>query len=1093
MRSAAFFFLIALVLGLGSLSAPARAQQPPSAAGPLLRLHRGTFDAREAGKLTGQTPAGWEAAGAAPTPVAIIQFAGPVSAKQRANLEATGARVLEYLPDYAYLVSGGDGQLAAAAALAGVYARADFTLADKLSPGLLAALGRGEANLGKVNLKGWSDDLAPLKQSLAQAGLRRDQALTADQLLTLARLPEVRWIEARGVSKLQNQRGRQVMNVPAVWQRYGYFGNGQIIAVTDSGIDTGVAATMSPDFAGRIVSTLVLSPGGDMGDQIGHGTHVAGSAAGAGVQSGANPAQHQYESSWAGVAPEAGLVVQAFEATATGEIVGFPIENYYGAFLQAYNAGARIHSNSWGDYTGPETDPEAQFGGYVLSSQITDQFVWDHPEATMLFAAGNSARDGTPGVFGFCTDGNGVVDPDSMVTPATAKNVISVGATESDTQGGYATVPWLLIDFCFSTEPISSDVLANNVNGMAAFSSRGPTDDGRIKPELTALGTNIISNQSHYPEAGQNWGPVESNPNYNYSGGTSMATPQVAGAAALVRQWLAARGMAAPSAAAVKSILLNTTSDQGPGQYGVAAFREIPAERPNMVNGWGRADLGFITAPHPYALWVDDHASGLATGQSVAYNHTTARPLQVLTSTQPLRVMLTWTDPPASLSASRALVNDLDLIVTGPGGQRYYGNNVASGDRINNTEGLIINNPPVGAYSVEVRANNVPVSTQRYALTVAGALSTQSQLQLRKTATPAAEVAPGGLLTYNLALTANYNATNAQVVMTDELPENTEFVSASDGAVRTGPGGSIVQWTIPSIAAGATVNRTLTVRVDPAATDGMTIVNSAYRAANNVDITAVGSPVSVPVRLPRGQLSISKTANPGVFVRAGDLITYTLAIGNQGSPVSTARMTDTLPANTSFVAASGSYVRSGAGGSVIAWPIGALNTGQQASRTLTVRVFPETAPNTVISNNAYQVGAGNANRASGSSVDVTVSGTQLSITKRANANTVRAGDLITYTLRVRAGNVDATNVQVHDVIPNNTVFVSASNKPVVKSGTAYWSFAQLTTSQQLNLTLTVRVQPGTANGTVITNANYGVLAEGTQPVYGEPLSVTVVP
>ena len=99
-----------------------------------------------------------------------------------------------------------------------------------------------------------------------------------------------------------------------------------------------------------------------------------------------------------------------------------------------------------------------------------------------------------------------------------------------------------------------------------------------------------------------------------------------------------------------------------------------------------------------------------------------ARPLQVVTSTHPLRFMLVWTDPSASLSAAAQLVNDLDLVVSGPGGP-YYGNNISTGDRTNNVEGIIIDNPPIGSYQVSVTAYNVPISSQPYALVVAGPLS----------------------------------------------------------------------------------------------------------------------------------------------------------------------------------------------------------------------------------------------------------------------------------------------------------------------------------------------------------------------------------
>jgi uncharacterized repeat protein (TIGR01451 family) len=671
-------------------------------------------------------------------------------------------------------------------------------------------------------------------------------ALSADDLLRATALPSVRWIEPASRPRLLNDVARQIMHVGSAWQSRALHGAGQVVGVADSGLDTGNMATLSPDFAGRIVATHVLSPGGDLEDENGHGTHVAGSIAGAGVQSGANPAQHQYAGSFAGVAPEAGLVVQAFEVDASGAVIGLD-PDYYQLFAQAYADGARLHSDSWGDLTGPVSDTEASFGGYPYGSQRADQFLWDHPDMAIFFAAGNSGADGTPGVLGLCTGGDGVVDPDSLLMPGTAKNVITVGASESlRTSGGLSGLPWLALSFCFATPPIALDTISNNPEGMAAFSSRGPADDGRVKPDIVAPGTNIVSARSHAPGAGTLYGVYETNANYVYSAGTSMATPLVAGAGALVRQWLSTQGIANPSGAAVKATLLNTTHDMAPGQYGTGPTQEIPAARPNSVAGWGRADVGFMDAPPPYFLWVDDHAQGVATGASVSYAHTPARPLEVLDSSQPLRVMLAWTDPPASLSAAKQLVNDLDLKVVGPGGATYYGNGVVGGDRTNNVEGIVIDNPPVGQYSIEVRGFNVPIASQPYALAVAGPLDNTPRLTLTKSATPALEVAPGAPITYTLALSAN-RVVPQPVVVTDTLPLGTTFVSASDGGVLQG---STVRWNVPSVGVGAPVLRTLVVRVGANVADGTPIVNAHYRTSSASALATTGAPVTVTVHAP---------------------------------------------------------------------------------------------------------------------------------------------------------------------------------------------------------------------------------------------------
>lgn len=714
-----------MLSGLGIPSTTGAPHQQPAA--PLLRLQRGTFDARQPTPASLQV-AWWEAA---PGSYAIIQFNAPPTIADRERLKDTGVQIHEYLPDYAYLVQGTADQLSAAARLSTVYARTAFVLADKLSPTLLSAVQRGQAIAGSFRITGWPGDQAALDRDLQALNVTGGTASIdgEDVLLQIARLSSVRWIEYATRPRLLNDVARTIMQVEPAWTNYGLFGSNQLIAVADSGLDTGDFGTLSPDFAGRISATHVLSAGGDLGDNFGHGTHVAGSIAGAGVQSGASPAQHAYTNTFAGVAPEAHLVIQAFEAdSSTGEIIGLD-PDYYQLFAQAYGDGARLHSDSWGDATGPITDTEAQFGGYPFGAQRTDQFVWDHPDMTIFVAAGNSGVDGVPGALGFCTGSDGVIDPDSLLSPGTAKNVVTVGAAESNrTSGGLAGFTWFFLNTCFLLSPLGFDYISNNANGMAAFSSRGPTDDGRIKPDIVAPGTNIVSNKSHYPGATTLWGQHETNPDYVYSGGTSMATPLTAGAGTLVRQWLGIRGIITPSAAALKGVLLNTTVDMAPGQYGTGATQEIPFARPNSVAGWGRTNLSFIGAPFPYALWLDDQASGLTTGQLVTYTHTPTDSLRVVTSTQPLRVMLTWTDPPASLSASAQLVNDLDLIVTGPDGSTYRGNANPSGDRINNVEGIVVTAPPIGLYTVTVQAFNVPIAAQPYALVVAGPIASDEPI-----------------------------------------------------------------------------------------------------------------------------------------------------------------------------------------------------------------------------------------------------------------------------------------------------------------------------------------------------------------------------
>jgi hypothetical protein len=146
----------------------------------------------------------------------------------------------------------------------------------------------------------------------------------------------------------------------------------------------------------------------------GHGTHTAVSAVGDGGAGGVGR----------GTAPEAGLVFQAIEDFADVHFLCLPPDGYYllglpmdlhDLYQQAYDDLARIHSNSWG------VDDD---GVYSIDSANTDDFVFDHPNFTVTFSAGNAGEDLNPA--------DGVVDPGSVGSPATAKNVIAVGAREGD-------------------------------------------------------------------------------------------------------------------------------------------------------------------------------------------------------------------------------------------------------------------------------------------------------------------------------------------------------------------------------------------------------------------------------------------------------------------------------------------------------------------------------------------------------------------------------------------------------------------------------------------------------------------------------------
>jgi len=630
----------------------------------------------------------------------LAQFDGPIKDEWKQSLTAAGAEIVSYIPNFAFLVKMTPEQAEAVRTLPHVRWVGAYHAAYKLDRKLAAAQGSVRA---RVSLAMGKSADSVRKEIEQLGGIVQDQGegpdrqlvstLPAKALAKIARLKDVDWIEPKPEYKLFNNVARGIVNLLAVWSNPGLFGTGEIVAVCDTGLDMGTMGALSADFSGRLLKAYPLGRKKEWNDPSGHGTHVCGTVLGNGSLSGSNPATHNYTGSYAGAAPEAQLIIQSV-LDSSGKLGGIP-SNLTLLFSPPYGDGARVHSNSWGS---------ASTGVYTTDSHNVDLFTWNNKDFVIVFAAGNEGKD---------QNSNGVVDSNSISSPGSAKNCITVGASENlRSSGGYQFAYGSGWPSDYPTDPIKTDFMSNNTTGMAAFSSRGPTADGRIKPDVVAPGTNIISCRSHLAGSGTLWGALDSN--YCYSGGTSMSTPLVAGTAALIRQYYRTYRSVTPSAALIKATVINGATDLYPGQYGSGAFLEEPTTRPNMVEGWGRIDASYAISPTaPRSMQFVDNATGLGTGGSVSYLYS------VSGNPSPLRVTLVWTDYPASTSASVSLVNDLDLTVIGPDNTVWMGN--GSAERRNNVEGVDIANPIPGDYTVQVRGYNVPNGPQPFALVVTAA------------------------------------------------------------------------------------------------------------------------------------------------------------------------------------------------------------------------------------------------------------------------------------------------------------------------------------------------------------------------------------
>ncbi len=632
----------------------------------------------------------------------LVQFAGPVDAASRQRLAGAGARVVDYIPDNALLI---EVMPALAQQIAGwteVQWIGEYGPQFKIRPDLAT-----NPTTNVLTIVTFApDDIAEVADEVAQLGGRVVKAdsgrfgkvravVPSQNLSELVRSAAVQWIEEYLPAKLHNDLAvkGELMNVTNVWTGHGLTGAGQVVGHADTGLDTGNTNTIHQDFFGRIKAAFAWGRANDWSDTDSHGTHTAGSILGSGVMS---------TGLYRGVAFEAQIVHQSL-LDSSGGLGGLPAD-LNSLFIQAYTNGARVHSDSWGS---------SAAGKYTSDSQDADTFMWNHPDMLLVFSAGNSGTDKKPK--------DGIVDADSMGAPATAKNLLAVGGTEVGLppgSGGYSSYTYgAAWPTDYANDPVSSDYISQSADGvhqgMVAFSSRGPTDDGRIKPDIVAPGSDIVSTRSR-AATGTGWG-LNPNTNYMFDGGTSMACPLTAGAAALVRQFYTdTKGLAAPDAALIKATMINGARTLTPGQYGTGSTREIPASpRPNSVEGWGQVNLEnslFPAAPRKL-MFFDDGA--LTTGKSREYS------VRVNSATN-LNVSLAWTDYPGNLSASVELVNDLDLLVIDPDGQNYFPNGLPAADRANNVEGVDIAQPKTGAYLIRVSGYNVPQGPQPFALVISG-------------------------------------------------------------------------------------------------------------------------------------------------------------------------------------------------------------------------------------------------------------------------------------------------------------------------------------------------------------------------------------
>lgn len=582
----------------------------------------------------------------------LLQLHQHLQSGDRARFERQGVSLLHYFPDRAYVASIPIGMDEIELHTLGVrwasFLRAEWKIHPRISSGNFGDWSRyhDDTRVFAVNIMK-DVGLNTAREFLAAQGFEVGDELYSTHVLFAAAHPErVRELAANDFIlyiaetppplTATNDMARMRVHADEVQALpYDLRGAGVTALVFDGDIIDHTHNDFSP---GRVIL-------GEDGYVLWHATHVAGTMGGNGMNS---------DGQYRGMAPEVRIISMEYGGCVPYCLYDSPqdIEENYEEAITTY--GAEVASNSISSNVAQNGYPCEWEGDYETTSQLLDAIVRGSlgQPFTVVFAAGNERTAGNPP--GRCGDSHR-----TMGVPAGAKNIISVGATDDN-------------------------------DNMADFSSWGPTDDGRVKPEICAPGVNI---NSTFP----------GNDYFSISG-TSMATPVVSGCIALLlEQWHRILPESpAPLPETVKALLVASALDRG--NVG-----------PDYEYGYGIIN---IQKAVDYLLNIGFFEGELVVGETFTID------FDVPDTLTELDVVLAWSDVPGEYNVIPALVNDLDLWLVSPSMQTFrpwvldpeYPDRPAETgiDSVNVVERVHVNEPEPGQWTLYVSGTLPGSETQTF-------------------------------------------------------------------------------------------------------------------------------------------------------------------------------------------------------------------------------------------------------------------------------------------------------------------------------------------------------------------------------------------
>jgi hypothetical protein len=427
--------------------------------------------------------------------------------------------------------------------------------------------------------------------------------------------------------------------------------------------DAAGVRTTHQELVGRVVQ--VDAPSGTHR----HATHVAGTLIASGIEARAK-----------GMAPEATLKAYDwdgdFDEMALAASGGMEISSHSYGYITGWDG-----SGSWYGDTTISQNESYGFGFYGEGARRYDEIAHAAPYYLIVKAAGNDRNDDAP-------------SPGAAHSHNGSGNYTDTHYSDGHDDGGYDTISWvgnaknILTVGAVDDVPVYGNALQVV---MSSFSGWGPTDDGRIKPDIVGNGIRLYSTGDAYDSF------------YYTSSGTSMATPNVAGTLTLLQElYQRTHDGRSMRSSTLKALALHTAD--AAGDY----------DGPDYRFGWG-----LLNAQRAAALISRDRASTLIDEVTLAEAQSYTRMIRLAPDAlEPIRVTIAWTDPPGTSPApsldptDRMLVNDLDLKIT-KDGVTYYpwtldGANPsapAAQDKknwVDNVEQVFISMPEEGTYTITV-------------------------------------------------------------------------------------------------------------------------------------------------------------------------------------------------------------------------------------------------------------------------------------------------------------------------------------------------------------------------------------------------------